>query len=314
MQSVILGSTGLRVSKLCFGTLTLSPLQKNMTPEQGAHLLVYAYERGVRFLDTADLYANYPHIRLALKDAPDYVISTKAYCYDRETAQAALERAFRGLGRDYIDLFMLHEQESLYTLRGHEEALLFLEEMRRRGHIGAVGVSTHYCGCVQAAPRFPQIRVIHPLINLGGIGIQDGTREDMEAAIAHAREFGIGIFAMKPLGGGHLIQRSVDAMRYALASPLIDSVAVGMQSTAEIDANVALVEGVEGAEAQMERLHGQRRQVMVHDYCEGCGRCAARCGQGAISIVNGRAQVDSSKCVFCGYCARVCPQFCIKVV
>ena len=126
MQSVILGSTGLRVSKLCFGTLTLSPLQKNMTPEQGAHLLVYAYERGVRFLDTADLYANYPHIRLALKDAPDYVISTKAYCYDRKTAQEALERAFRGTGRDYIDLFMLHEQESLYTLRGHEEALNYL--------------------------------------------------------------------------------------------------------------------------------------------------------------------------------------------
>ena len=34
----------------------------------------------------------------------------------------------------------------------------------------------------------------------------------------------------------------------------------------------------------------------------------------AITIVDGRAQVDASKCVFCGYCARACPQFCIKVV
>ncbi len=314
MQSVTLGSSGLTVTKLCFGTLTLSPLQKNMTVQDGARLLVHAYERGVRFLDTADLYANYPHIRLALKDAPDYVISTKAYCYDRETAQAALERAFRGLGRDYIDLFMLHEQESLYTLRGHEEALVFLDEMRRRGHIGAVGVSTHYSGCVQAAPRFPQIRVIHPLINVGGIGIQDGTREDMERAIAHAREFGIGIFAMKPLGGGHLIQNSIEAMHYALTSPLIDSVAVGMQSIEEIDANVAIVEGLEDAEDRMNALHHRRRSVMVHDYCEGCGRCAARCSQKAISIVDGHAQVDGSRCIFCGYCARVCPQFCIKVV
>ena len=314
MQSVTLGSSGLNVTKLCFGTLTLSPLQKNMTVQDGARLLVHAYERGVRFLDTADLYANYPHIRLALKDAPNYVISTKAYCYDRETAQAALERAFRGLGRDYVDLFMLHEQESLYTLRGHEEALIFLDEMRCRGHIGAVGVSTHYSGCVQAAPRFPQIRVIHPLINIGGIGIQDGTREDMEKAIAHAREFGIGIFAMKPLGGGHLIQNSIEAMRYALTSPLIDSVAVGMQSIEEIDANVAIVEGLEDAEDRMNALHHRKRSVMVHDYCEGCGRCAARCSQKAISIVGGHAQVDSSKCIFCGYCARVCPQFCIKVV
>jgi len=314
MQTVQLGASGLSVSKLCFGTLTMSPLQRNMTPEEGAKLLVYAYERGVRFLDTADLYETYPHIREALKDAPDYVISTKAYCYDRETAQAALERAFRGLGRDYVDLFMLHEQESLYTLRGHEEALLFLEEQRLKGHIGAVGVSTHYAGCVQAAPRFPAIKVVHPIINAGGIGIQDGSREDMESAIAHAREFGIGIFAMKPLGGGHLIQSNREALEYALNNPLLDSVAVGMQTFEEIDANIAIANGDAEAIERLDKLHSRKREMMVHDYCEGCGRCAERCGQKAISIVNGRAQIDEEKCVFCGYCARVCPQFCIKVV
>lgn len=314
MQTVQLGVTGLSVSKLCFGTLTMSPLQRNMSPEDGAKLLVYAYERGIRFLDTADLYETYPHIRAALKDAPDYVISTKAYCYDRETAQAALERAFRGLGRDYVDLFMLHEQESLYTLRGHEEALLFLEEQRRKGHIGAVGVSTHYAGCVQAAPRFPAIKVVHPIINVGGIGIQDGSREDMEKAIAHAREFGIGIFAMKPLGGGHLIQSNREALEYALNNPLLDSVAVGMQTYEEIDANIAIANGDAEAIERLDHLHKRKREMMVHDYCEGCGRCAERCGQKAISIVNGRAQIDENKCVFCGYCARVCPQFCIKVV
>lgn len=292
----------------------MSPLQRNMSPEAGAKLLVYAYERGIRFLDTADLYETYPHIRLALKDAPDYVISTKAYCYDRETAQAALERAFRGLGRDYVDLFMLHEQESLYTLRGHEEALLFLEEQRQKGHIGAVGVSTHFAGCVQATPRFPLIRVVHPIINVGGIGIQDGSREDMESAIAHAREFGIGVFAMKPLGGGHLIQSNREALEYALNNPLLDSVAVGMQSFEEIDANIALANGDGAAIERLDKLHNRKREMMVHDYCEGCGKCAQRCKQNAISIVNGRAQIDEEKCVFCGYCARVCPQFCIKVV
>src|SRR5699024_5043680 len=125
---------------------------------------------------------------------------------------------------------------------------------------------------------------------------------------------GVGIFAMKPLGGGHLIQSSFDAMRYALSNPLIDSVAVGMQSFEEIDANIAVAEGAPDARERMERLHHRTRRMMVHDYCEGCGRCAARCAQKAISIVNGRARVDAGKCVFCGYCARVCPQFCIKVV
>ena len=314
MEMTTLGRSGLRVSRLCYGTLTMSPLQKNMTAAEGAKLLVYAWERGVRFLDTADLYGTYPHIREALKDAPDYVISTKAYCYDRKTAQEALERAYRGTGRDYVDLFMLHEQESLYTLRGHEEALVYLAEQRERGHIGAVGVSTHFCACVAAAPRFPMIDVIHPLINLGGIGIQDGSREDMENAIRAARDVGIGIFAMKPLGGGHLISSNREALAYAAGNPLLDSVAVGMQSVSEIDANVAFFERAAGALDKLEALKGRERHMMVHDWCEGCGKCRERCRQGAIEIIEGRARIDPSKCVFCGYCARACPQFCIKVV
>ena len=314
MQMRTLGRSGLKVSQLCFGTLTMSPLQCGPSPREGADLLVYAYERGVRFLDTADLYGTYPHIRLALKDAPDYVISTKAYCYDRATAQAALERAFEGVGRDYIDLFLLHAQESLYTLRGHEEALIYLAAQRDKGHIGAVGISTHFCACVRAAPRFGMIDVIHPLINVGGIGIQDGARQDMEQAIADARAQNIGIFAMKPLGGGHLIASSSEALKYAVENPLLDAVALGMQTRQEIDANVAFFDGLPDAPEQLEALQHRQRRMMVHDWCEGCVRCAERCRQQAIAIVNGRAVVDQARCVFCGYCAKACPQFCIKVV
>ena len=61
---------------------------------------------------------------------------------------------------------------------------------------------------------------------------------------------------MKPLGGGHLISSSREAMEYALTSPLIDSVAVGMQSFEEIDANIALCEGAEDAEAKMGAVTG----------------------------------------------------------
>ena len=111
MQMNALGRSGLVVSRLCFGTLTMSPLQRDLSPEAGAKLLVHAYERGVRFLDTADLYGTYPHIRLALKDAPDYVISTKAYCWDRETAQA-MGRA----GRAYVTAHCTWENEETTLL------------------------------------------------------------------------------------------------------------------------------------------------------------------------------------------------------
>lgn len=243
MQSVALGRSGLTVSRLCFGTLTMSPLQTDMSVEEGADLLVYAYERGVRFVDTADLYLTYPHIRRALAEAPDYVVSTKAYCYDEPTARAALERAFRGLGREYVDLFMLHEQESLYTLRGHEQALEYLARQKQLGRVGAVGISTHHVAAVKAAWRFEQIEVIHPLINARGVGIQGGTLEQMEGAIASAHRQGAGIMAMKALGGGHLISSSRAALDYILTRPWIDAVAVGMQSRAEIDANVRAFEG-----------------------------------------------------------------------
>lgn len=314
MQYRTLGRTGLSVSRLCFGTLTMSPLQKDMSAEEGAELLVYAYERGVRFLDTADLYGTYPHIRLALKQAPDYVVSTKAYCYDEKTAQEALERAFHGIDREYVDIFMLHEQESYHTLRGHRPALEYLLKQKELGRIGALGVSTHFVAAVKASLRFPEIEIVHPLINAAGIGIQDGSRDDMEIAIADAHANGRGIFAMKPLGGGHLIHSSQEAFDYILNAPWADSVAVGMQSFAEIDANIARFEEAENASALLEPLSRRERHMMVHDWCEACGKCAERCRQQAIEIADGRARIDESKCVFCGYCARVCPQFCIKVV
>ena len=172
-------------------------------------------------------------------------------------------------------------------------------------------MSTHHVAAVKAAWRFPEIQVIHPLINLGGVGIQGGTRCDMEGAVASAHSQGAGIFAMKALGGGHLIGSSREALSYILSKPWIDAVAVGMQSFAEIDANVR---AFEGDFSLLEPLSRRERHLMVHDWCEGCGRCEARCGQHAIRVVDGRARVDREKCVLCGYCAGVCPQVCIKVV
>ena len=314
ISRAVLGRTGIEVSRLCFGTLTMSPMQAKLSRQEGARLILRARERGVNFLDAAELYDSYGYIGEALKSDRDMVVAAKSYCYDEKTAQASLEKCLREIGRDWVDLFMLHEQESLYTLRGHEEALEYLAEQKARGHIGAVGVSTHFVACVKAAPRFPMIDVIHPLINLEGIGIQDGSRDDMESAIAAARERGIGIFAMKPLGGGHLISGSKAALEYALNNPLLDAVAIGMQSVEEIDADVAMFEGDPTAFERLEKLRHRERRVMVHDWCEGCGKCAARCRQKAIEVVNGRAVVDQAKCVYCGYCARACPQFCIKVV
>jgi len=318
MRRVRLGARGPEVSCLCFGTLTLGRLQRDLPAEEGAELICYAAGQGIDLVDTAELYGTYPHVGLALKQCPGLKVSTKTYAHDADGAARSLERAQRELDREYIDLFMLHEQESLHTLRGHEAALRYFAQKKREGVIGAIGISTHCVAAVQAGAAFGKefggLDVIHPLINREGLGIADGTRAEMEEACAAAKAEGIGIMAMKALGGGHLIEAPQSAFAYAMAAPFIDAVAVGMQSRAEVDYNVA-VWNRQSPDARARAACARApRRMMVHDWCTGCGLCESRCGQRAISIQDGQALIDSEVCVRCGYCAADCPEFCIKVI
>jgi aryl-alcohol dehydrogenase-like predicted oxidoreductase len=186
-----LGRCGIEVTRLCFGSLTVGPLQAALTVDEGSTVIAHALERGVNFIDTAQYYKNYEYIRLALAKTKlyDTVISTKTYAYDRRGAAEALEQARRELDRDYIDIFMLHEQESVHTLRGHAEALDYMFEMKQKGIIRAVGASMHHIAAVDGACEIygmSPIDVIHPIFNRRGIGIADGGIDDMIRALRRA--------------------------------------------------------------------------------------------------------------------------------
>lgn len=302
-----------RVSKLCFGALTISPLQQNFSPARAADLMEYAFKRGINFFDTAEIYESYHLFREFFnRDLPreEIFISTKCYAYDKKTAQESLDKALEGMGIDYVDLLMLHEQENEHTLRGHREALEYFAEKKEEGLIRHLGMSTHHVAGVLAGADHPLIEVIHPIINKSGLGIIGGTRADMEEALVYAKKKGKFVFAMKALGGGHLLKNYGQALEYVMGLPFIDSIAIGMQSEEEVDSNISSV-----MENKIQtNCVPKTRSLLIDPYCIGCGKCIARCQQSALSLVDGKAVVDRSKCVLCSYCVGVCEDFYIKVV
>ncbi|MGE5543837.1 MAG: aldo/keto reductase [Bacillota bacterium] len=314
MQYGILGATGIKVSAICFGVLTIGPLQADLDVQDGAEVISYALEKGINFLDTAESYGTYPYIREALatrRSKP--VITSKSYAYTWQGMKESVERALDEMGLTTIDIFMLHEQENEKTLEGHREALEYLIKAKQQGLVKAIGISTHSVAGVMAAADHPVIEVIHPLINQGGIGIMDGTPTTMGAAIQYARLRGKGLYAMKALGGGNLINRAYSAFQYVRNIPGLASVAVGMKSRDEVDLNIAWFNGERDPELEA-RVGSAKRRLHIESWCGGCGNCIEVCRYQALSIEDGRTTVDQSRCALCGYCAAYCPDFCIKVV
>ncbi len=318
MQYLELGKTNLTVSRLCYGSLVIGPLQANLPVEEAAALLRYGFEAGINFVDTAEIYDNYEAVHQAIKGIEEQiVVATKCYAYTREQMQKSLDAARSALNRDYIDIFHLHEQESALTLRGHQEALEYLQEAKQKGMVKAVGVSTHYIACVEAAAEHPIIDVIHPLLNKQGIGIQDGVAAEMVAAVEEAKLAGKGIYAMKALGGGHLLQDPEDALRFVLNLDSVESIAVGMQSQAEIDFNLKVFLGEPVPEELRLGLQRTPRRLLIEDWCQQCGRCIERCSAQALyrdKDDGGRVRARQEHCTLCGYCAAVCPEFALKVI
>lgn len=316
MKYNVLGKTQLKVSEICFGSLTVGPLQKNLSTAEGSQVILEAFNRGINFIDTADLYETYPYIKKALehRNRRDIIISTKSYAYDTKSAEKSFYKALKELNTDYIDLFMMHEQESEHTIRGHYEALEFYMKMKKQGYIRSIGLSTHHVSGVLGANKFSEIEVIHPIFNVNGLGIVDGEIFDMIEAIKDSKELGKGIFAMKPLGGGNLLNNINECFDFVVDNPLIDSIAIGMQSAAEVIDNVNRFSKVKTPKKILDKINNTKKQLHIASWCTGCGACIKRCQQNALTLTNNKVTVNNKQCILCGYCSTVCPDFCIKIV
>ncbi len=311
MEKKLLGNTNIEVSVVGFGVLPIGPSQLALPVERGAEIIRYAFRQGINFIDTAQYYRAYPYISKALEgdEFRDIVICSKSLCCDYEGMMDAIREARDVLGRDVIDIFLMHEVRS-GQLEQRAGAWKALQDAKKQGLVRAIGLSTHHVDITEAAASMEALDVVFPLINYAGLGIRRGdafaSKEEMMEAISLCHRAGKGIFSMKAFGGGNLTHHYQEALDYVFSKPEIDSVMIGFGNTAEIDDLLAYLNG------SMDQSYNpdvsQKKVYINQEDCEGCGACKAACPAGAIFYnENGLSEVDHVKCLTCGYCSPVCP-------
>ena len=313
MEKRVLGKTGIEVSRLCYGTLSLSVYHANIHPEKGSDLLARAYKQGITFFDTAELYETYGHIKLALKklDSPqNIIISSRSYANSYDEMMRSIERCLEETGKSQIEIFGMHEVQ-VDDFR--PEALRALIEAKKQGLIKAVSITTHSAKVTDRASEMEEIEVIMPLINYKGVGIKDGDLTDMEKVIIKAKENGKGVYAMKVLAGGYFASDIRTSLDYVLDNKNIDSIAIGMDCEDEISFNSGYFNGKDVKNLE-KNLKTGKREIYVEPWCVGCESCIKVCPQNAIILEFSQAKVDHEKCVRCGYCISACKDFYIKFI
>ncbi|MBM62455.1 MAG: aldo/keto reductase [Acidobacteria bacterium] len=160
MDYVRLGSTGLKVSRLCLGMMTYgSPSWRDwvLPEEDGRRCIEQAFQHGINFFDTADMYSlgvSEEILGRAVRDLASrdqVVIATKAYFpvgegpndrgLSRKHLFDAIDNSLRRLGTDHVDLYQVHRYDPYTPL---EETLEALDDIVRAGKARYLGASSMY--------------------------------------------------------------------------------------------------------------------------------------------------------------------------
>lgn len=239
-QRVILGDSGVQISRLGFGLGSsgcgAESMQARQAPAEVAAWLRDGVGRGVTWWDTSDNYGSHPHVAEALRAVPRAAvqIATKSFAATATELRESVARSRRELGVDVIDLLLLHEIDSLQDLEARAGAIEALRHLRDEGTIGAGGLSTHAIDVLEAAAGDPRVSIVLTNYNFAGVHMDADVR-DYERALQRAFAAGQGVCVMKTLGEGVLADRLETALRHNLAQPFIHGVLVGVTSAAQVE-------------------------------------------------------------------------------
>jgi aryl-alcohol dehydrogenase (NADP+) len=220
MQYVNLGSAGLRVSRICLGTMTYGSSQWRpwvLDEEASRPLIKQALDAGINFFDTADMYsrgASEEVLGRALKDfgpgREKIVIATKVFYpmgdhpnergLSRKHIMHAVDASLRRLGTDYVDLYQIHRFDQETPI---EETLEALHDVVRAGKARYLGASSMpawqftkllYAAEANGWTRFVTMQNHYNLLY----------REEEREMIPLCLDQGIGVLPWSPLARGLL--------------------------------------------------------------------------------------------------------------
>ncbi|KDO45044.1 hypothetical protein CISIN_1g018374mg [Citrus sinensis] len=237
---VKLGTQGLEVSKLGFGCMGLTGMYNSpVSEEDGISIIKHAFNKGITFFDTADVYGAHANevlvgkvlkqlprkkIQLASKFgvvsmAPTSVIVKGTPEYVRSCCEASLKR----LGVDYIDLYYQHRVDPSVpiedTVCDSLPTSLNIGELKMLVVEGKI----KYIGLSEASPD--TIRRAHAVHPITAVQMEWSllTRDIEEEIIPLCRELGIGIVPYSPLGrgllGGKAVVESLPANSFLISHP-----------------------------------------------------------------------------------------------
>lgn len=315
MEKMRFGRTGLMVCRTGFGVL---PIQR-VSFDEAKKLLQKAYNGGINFFDTARAYSDSEEkIGLALSHVrKDIIIATKSHAVDKKTLLEHLEMSLEKLKTDYIDIYQLHNPETLPDIEDPDSLYAGLIEAKKRGLIRFIGITNHRLkNAIQAADSKHYDTIQFPLSSIS-------SEEDLKL-IVKCKENDIGLIAMKALSGG-LITNVASAFAFLRQ---FDNVLPiwGIQREVELDEFLVLEKTPPVLDSEMMEVIKKDRTELAAAFCRGCGYClpcpadipipmAARMSlllnrapyQGFLSDEWKQKMELVTNCINCGHCKAHCP-------
>ena len=247
-DAVVLGRSGVKVTRLAFGTGSLSgQVQRELGQEGFTRLVRHAYDRGIRFFETAESYGEmHRMLGIALQGVPreSYQLMSKVTTRDGVDPQRKLDELRRLANTEYFDIMLLHWQHTATwpddTARWQDAIL----ESQSRKVVLSRGASVHGLPALRRVPGYDWLEVAMIRVNHTGksMDAEDyatqglGNVPEVVTHVKDVRKEGMGVIGMKLVGEGAFgAEDRRKAMRFAFRNAGVDCVTVGYKSPAEID-------------------------------------------------------------------------------